>query len=190
MTNIENFIKIYDNVVHPKFVSYMVRYFNTLEDFKDAAIVGKNGENQIDKKVRDVQSYGLNRVRESLTSVFIHNKLTKMIFKQINEYQKIHSFAQVKYLDMSVLKYGLGGHYKWHVDAGTTLNRSLSIIITLNNDYEGGNLLISPSGDEKDKIIIKPGVGKMIIWPSNFMFPHMVEPVTKGKRYSIVGWLW
>ncbi len=31
--------------------------------------------------------------------------------------------------------------------------------------------------------------GDMIIFPSNFLYPHQVMPVTKGERYSIVSWL-
>ena len=30
--------------------------------------------------------------------------------------------------------------------------------------------------------------GDVIIFPSNFMYPHRVEPVTKGARYSYVSW--
>jgi len=29
---------------------------------------------------------------------------------------------------------------------------------------------------------------RMLIWPSNFMYPHLVKPVTKGIRYSVVSW--
>ena len=30
--------------------------------------------------------------------------------------------------------------------------------------------------------------GHVVIWPSNFMYPHAVEPVKKGIRYSVVSW--
>ena len=29
---------------------------------------------------------------------------------------------------------------------------------------------------------------RMIIWPSTFLYPHTVKPVTKGTRYSVVAW--
>ena len=32
--------------------------------------------------------------------------------------------------------------------------------------------------------------GDIIIFPSNFMYPHKVEPVTKGIRYSYISWIW
>ena len=35
---------------------------------------------------------------------------------------------------------------------------------------------------------IEPVPGRLIIWPSNFMYKHKVTPVTKGKRFSIVAW--
>ena len=53
----------------------------------------------------------------------------------------------------------------------------------LNNDYEGGGLNFKWN-DEKMDIEIKPN--RLIMWPSNFMYPHCVEPITKGTRYSIV----
>jgi len=37
--------------------------------------------------------------------------------------------------------------------------------------------------------MLKPKKGSVIIFPSNFMFPHYVKKVTKGERYSIITWL-
>ena len=30
--------------------------------------------------------------------------------------------------------------------------------------------------------------GDVIIFPSNFMYPHTVKPITSGKRYVVVTW--
>ena len=56
----------------------------------------------------------------------------------------------------------------------------------MNNDYEGGDLTWSMHGKEFMRSKTKPN--SMIIWPSSFLYPHGVEPVTKGTRYSIVAW--
>ena len=32
--------------------------------------------------------------------------------------------------------------------------------------------------------------GDLIIFPSNFLYPHKITPVTKGVRYSYVSWVW
>lgn len=60
----------------------------------------------------------------------------------------------------------------------------LSIVASLNNDYEGGEFVMW-----EDQIIDFPA-GSVMIFPSNFMFPHRVQPVTKGIRFSCVSWSW
>lgn len=61
---------------------------------------------------------------------------------------------------------------------------TLSILGSLNDDYEGGELIFW----EQEKIELK--AGQIMIFPSNFMYPHKVLPVTKGTRYSYVSWVW
>ena len=63
----------------------------------------------------------------------------------------------------------------------------MSCILLLNNDYEGGNLCFrNPDGSGEWEVEVKPN--RMIIWPSNFLYPHTVKPVTRGKSYSVVAW--
>ena len=66
------------------------------------------------------------------------------------------------------------------------MNRKYSSILMLNNDYEGGTLCFNVD-DEIVEMETKPG--NLVIWPSNFMFPHSVKPLTKGVRYSVVSWM-
>lgn len=61
---------------------------------------------------------------------------------------------------------------------------TLSILGSLNDDYEGGELVFW----EQETIKLK--AGQIMIFPSNFMYPHKVLPVTKGTRYSYVSWVW
>ena len=60
----------------------------------------------------------------------------------------------------------------------------LTILGTLNNDYEGGDLMLF--GDHK----IDLPAGSVIVFPSNFMYPHEVKLVKSGVRYSYVSWVW
>ena len=59
----------------------------------------------------------------------------------------------------------------------------LSIIGMLNNDYEGGKLIFY----DKEYKLKK---GEIIVFPSNFLYPHKVTKITKGERYSFVVWVW
>ena len=60
----------------------------------------------------------------------------------------------------------------------------LSVLGTLNDDFEGGEFILF----EDYKINFKQG--DLLIFPSIFLYPHRVEPVTKGNRYSYISWVW
>lgn len=60
----------------------------------------------------------------------------------------------------------------------------LSCLGVLNDDYEGGEFIMF------DDYKIKLKQGDLLIFPSNFMYPHKVEPVKKGVRYSYISWVW
>jgi predicted 2-oxoglutarate/Fe(II)-dependent dioxygenase YbiX len=61
---------------------------------------------------------------------------------------------------------------------------TLSIVGFLNDDYEGGEFIMF------DDMEIKLKQGDVLIFPSNFLYPHKVNPVTKGIRDSFVSWVW
>jgi len=58
----------------------------------------------------------------------------------------------------------------------------LSIVAVLNDDYEGGEFIMF------DDYEIKFKPGDLIVFPSVFLYPHLVKPVKKGIRYSFVSW--
>jgi predicted 2-oxoglutarate/Fe(II)-dependent dioxygenase YbiX len=60
----------------------------------------------------------------------------------------------------------------------------LSIVGMLNDDYEGGEFVMF---DDK---IIELKQGDILMFPSVFLYPHEVKPVTKGVRDSFVSWVW
>jgi predicted 2-oxoglutarate/Fe(II)-dependent dioxygenase YbiX len=60
----------------------------------------------------------------------------------------------------------------------------LSILGSLNNDYVGGELVFW-----RDKVV-ELKAGEIMIFPSNFLYPHQVRMVTEGTRYSFVSWAW
>jgi len=61
---------------------------------------------------------------------------------------------------------------------------TLTFLGMLNDDYGGGELIMW--GDEK----IPMAKGSAVVFPSCFLYPHRVEPVTSGTRYSCVSWAW
>ena len=61
---------------------------------------------------------------------------------------------------------------------------TLTVLGLLNDDYEGGEL------EFFQKTKIKPKQGECLIFPSVFLFPHEVLPITSGTRYSFAVWIW
>ena len=57
----------------------------------------------------------------------------------------------------------------------------ISIVGLLNDNYEGGAFMCR----EKE---VKLRRGDILLFPSNFMYPHEVKEITKGIRYSFVSW--
>jgi predicted 2-oxoglutarate/Fe(II)-dependent dioxygenase YbiX len=59
----------------------------------------------------------------------------------------------------------------------------LSVVGLMNDNYTGGEFIMC--GKE-----IELMAGDLLVFPSVFMYPHMVNPVTTGVRYSLVSWVW
>jgi predicted 2-oxoglutarate/Fe(II)-dependent dioxygenase YbiX len=125
-----------------------------------------------------------------MSNVHWHNLLNYFFSQKINKFSKdanILYFNAPQINDIEILKYENTGFYTWHTDHFAQAPRTISCILLLNNDYEGGNLCFrNPDGSGEWEVEVKPN--RMIIWPSNFLYPHTVKPVTKGKRYSVVAW--
>ena len=80
------------------------------------------------------------------------------------------------------------GHYNAHLDLGKQVpNRKLSFSLQLSDpyDHEGGTLQFPYNRTEPEQA--PRARGKIIFFPSYML--HEVTPVTRGTRYSLVGWV-
>lgn len=118
-------------------------------------------------------------------------------------------YKTINYLNESTFKFNLldvepfqitrydesnNGFYNSHIDSGTfqgNITRKLSFVIQLSDpsDFEGGSFIYHNSNEkinlsEKNPEAVQKG--NIIVFPS--FVPHGVTPVTKGTRYSLVGW--
>lgn len=91
-------------------------------------------------------------------------------------------------LGFQLLRYPAGGHFHEHVDVAPGSiavpgQRQLSALLYLNDDYEGGELDFPRQG-----LRYNPKAGAMILFPSNFCFPHASLPVQRGTKYVVATW--
>ena len=169
------------NVISPEFIKRVIPLIN--KKAKDNLQISTG----IDKTTRNVKGYHLNFTTP--TNLFYWNYIKSEIQRLYVFYKgKFPRMQSLKINQIDLLKYTPGGKYTIHTDALGTNTRTLSVIINLNDNYEGGDLIFS---DQKNKEIkrFKLSKGSIVFFPSNFMYPHAIEPITKGTRYSIVSWL-
>ena len=124
-------------------------------------------------------------------------KITPYLVEALNKYQEKHSVPGQKtpgpwlskFSPIRFNRYPVGTMMREHYDhihsifdgqmKGVPL---VSIVANLNEDYEGSEFYC-----RGEKIELK--TGDILLFPSNFMFPHEVRTVTEGERWSVVSWL-
>ena len=119
----------------------------------------------------------------------IKNGIWRAIHKYVIEELKFHWFAH--WDGFSALKfhrYKKNQFAEKHCDQYAQIFKKgipiLSIIGSLNNNYEGGELIFFKDKEYKLK------AGEILMFPSNFLYPHKVMPVKKGARYTYVSWVY
>ena len=180
MDHLEAIVEI-KNVVSNEFIDKIIPLINKKAKKNLTVISG------LSKDVRNVKGYHL--TFDTPTDLFYWNYIK-------SEIERIYTFYKAKFPKMmsskinqiDLLKYSPEGKYEIHTDHFTTSIRALSIIINLNDDYEGGDLIFTDQ-NEKEIKRLKLGKGSIVFFPSNFMYPHSIQPITRGTRYSIVSWL-
>jgi predicted 2-oxoglutarate/Fe(II)-dependent dioxygenase YbiX len=186
--NLRNYVKVYDNFLDKDFCDQILKslegtlwgkhYF-----YEENTKTERNYENDL--------SVSYNNSPEEKT---LEDKIWHAIYnyitidnKDLNEwFNGWNGYSKIRFN-----KYDEKTEMRLHCDHITTLfqgdNRGiplLSIVGTLNEDYSGGDFIMW----ESEKISLK--TGSLLIFPSNFLYPHRITPVTQGTRYSYVSWVW
>jgi predicted 2-oxoglutarate/Fe(II)-dependent dioxygenase YbiX len=122
----------------------------------------------------------------------VKTRLQHIFQKCVEEYRRTvpsFSFSLQNTTPIRFNRYNVGTNMKLHYDHIHTIFDGarkgvplLSIVALLNDDFEGGDFLMF------DGKKVKLSAGDILIFPSNFMYPHEVTTVTKGTRYSCVCW--
>lgn len=105
---------------------------------------------------------------------------------------EVENLYKVSCLDYEIhfLKYADGAEYKSHIDgqliannvASRAVNRDITAVIYLNEDYRGGVLHF-----DLFDLSYTPKKGDVLIYPTTYEYVHHVSKV-EGIRYAIVIW--
>jgi predicted 2-oxoglutarate/Fe(II)-dependent dioxygenase YbiX len=113
----------------------------------------------------------------------IDKNIFDSVGKALQYYANKHRVICQRDSGYDLLCYETGGFFKTHFDDGPNISRRISCSVILNDDYEGGEF--SFFDKELNYTLNK---GDILMFPSTFLYPHEILPVTNGRRYSMVTW--
>lgn len=189
-----SYVLIRPNAINKEGLQELIQHIesSSSEDLSvfDAQETNRTGRTSwaVDKTTRDTQIVPMGNLYPKIETL-----LRECVSQIINPFYDIEvSGSEIP----QILSYSIGGHYKPHIDGESiwvtprgekiwkkSTDRDISTVFFLNNNFEGGDFVFPDL-----KIRIRPEPGMMVCFPSNHHYLHGVEPVTRGKRYSIVTW--
>jgi len=120
----------------------------------------------------------------------LHDQLNQMVMPSLLQHVEYQaSVFPLKVATPFYARYKKGMEYGFHVDdpvMGPLQSRyrsDISTTIFLNDDYEGGELIIKTAFGEQS---INLSAGDAVVYPSSSL--HKVSEVTKGERLVAVTW--
>jgi Rps23 Pro-64 3,4-dihydroxylase Tpa1-like proline 4-hydroxylase len=100
------------------------------------------------------------------------------------EYMALHKTYCPDHTNYSILRYGKGQHFIDHIDDFPGIDRRISSVYFLNDEFTGG-IISFPRFD----VSYQPVANELILFPSSYVYNHSVSPVEEGTRYSVVSWI-
>jgi len=111
----------------------------------------------------------------------IHTKVEIALDKCLRHYESLWHL-QMQYKEaFNFVKYLPGKYFKVHADHGPYYVCTISAVVYLNDDYEGGEIQFGRHG-----LTIKPEAGDILINPSTYVYEHASLEIRSGIKYAVV----
>jgi predicted 2-oxoglutarate/Fe(II)-dependent dioxygenase YbiX len=184
MKNINNYIVTFDGVITDALCEAILAEFSNEEEWVKTVV----NEGEIKPEIRSAETIVISYPHVIEKNLKIRAKLDKYIFASaglaIKKYNEKFPLALIQEdSGYELLRYKEGQFYTQHTDSFKMRPRAISCSFVLNDNYKGGEFAFFDR-----ELIYNLKKGSCIMFPSNFMYPHEIMPVTSGTRYSIVTW--
>ena len=183
MHELDKYVIVLEDVVDKDLREEFIGEYNNSSDWVESETGGG-----LDKNIRNSAAIATSAPgiiqRNPVCRMELDRKFFNCASKAIQAYSDIFPLCTIESdSGYEILRYQEGQFYTEHTDSFKKIPRAVSCSFALNDDYEGGEW-----GFWGRSKILKPPVGSALMFPSNFMFPHEIMPVTKGTRYSVITW--
>lgn len=184
MKQLEDYIMVVENAVNSALCDAIIKEFSNTDEWQQTVIAGE----EVNLNIRSAKTIVMSFPHVMDKNPEVRYKLDKYLFDSagyaISKYREKFKACNIQEdSGYELLRYQEGQFYSQHTDSFKAKPRAVSCSFALNDDYQGGEWGFF----DREKIIKAPK-GSAIMFPSNFMYPHEIMPVTKGVRYSIVTW--
>lgn len=182
---LRDYIKIYENHVDDKLCNRIVNELDSSNWEKHTSYDSLNKKYVLVNKDKEFDTTKLH----TKSSEKLSELIGRGFYKYINEFN-FPFFGRIdQYTFQRYNRYTKDTSMYLHVDHIHSIfdgeRKGIPILtglVALNNDYEGGQFIMWENTELKLK------QGSMIVFPSNFMYPHRVNTITSGARHSCVSW--
>jgi hypothetical protein len=112
----------------------------------------------------------------------MHEEVFQAVRTCVDDYGAYWGVGMKSYEAFNFVKYeGAGTHFKVHADHGPTYVCTVSVVVYLNDDYEGGEIVFP-----RFNLTHKPQAGDIIVFPSTYVYEHSSEDIVSGTKYAVV----
>ena len=188
-SKLEDYIHVFEDILSDEVCDQIIDTFGH-DELMEPALVRDDADNNSDNvgKRRSCSLCKISVPNDLIPEhkrMYLDNEIFSGINKVIAKYKEIHPDIECDIdTGYELLRYKEGQYYIQHTDSYKEEQRTLSCSFALNDDFEGGEFALFDR-----EIQLKPKKGSVLVFPSNFMYPHEICPVTKNTRYSIITWL-
>lgn len=113
----------------------------------------------------------------------LHEEIYQKLKFCIDDYASYWGINVIYYEAFNFVKYeGEGKHFNIHADHGPAYNSTVSAVIYINDNYEGGEIQFP----RLDNYTLIPKVGDIAVFPSNYIYEHASLPMRSGTKYCVV----
>lgn len=184
MDQLNKYIVVLKNLMPQDLCNTIIKEYADCAEWVQSGI---SREGKPDMKVRNCHTIEISQpftIRQSQIRRNIDTKIFNCAANCIQEYNNQFPHTHIAQdTGYELLRYTEGQFYIQHVDSFLQAPRLISCSFALNDNYDGGEFAFFDR-----QLKYKLNQGDVIMFPSTFMYPHEIMPVTKGIRYSIITW--